>query len=101
LSHRRLDSIPKLRRSVLDYLERCYAPAIASDIAEAVEHPTTTTGRALEDLTVHRVTVRHGEGRGYGDRWNWPRGRVAGSLGAEPFRFCRTPYGVSIPVVSC
>jgi hypothetical protein len=64
-----LDSIPKLRRSVLDYLVSCVTPATTVDIAEAVEHPEQTTRRTLEDLTAHRVTVRHVSGPGKAHRW--------------------------------
>jgi hypothetical protein len=64
-----LDSIPKLRRSVLDSLESRSVPASTTEIAEAIEHPTQTTRRALEDLTAHRVTVRFPGGQGGTDRW--------------------------------
>jgi hypothetical protein len=64
-----LDSIPKLRRSVLDYLEKSAAPATTTEIAEAVEHPAQTTRRALEDLTAHHVTVRYAGGPGKADKW--------------------------------
>ena len=64
-----LDSIPKLRRSVLDHLEPCQAPATTTEIAEGVEHPAQTTRRALEDLTAHRVTIRYPGGPGKADKW--------------------------------
>jgi hypothetical protein len=63
-----LDSIPKLRGSVLDYLEPCLVPATTTDIAEGVEHPAQTTRRALEDLTAHRVTLRQAGGSGRADK---------------------------------
>ena len=65
-----LDSIPKLRRSVLDYLEAQPVLTSTTQIADAVEHPATTTRRALEDLTAHRVTLRHVGGPGKADRWD-------------------------------
>lgn len=72
-----LDSIPKLRRSVLDYLGTCLVPPSTTDVAEAVEHPQQTTRRALEDLTAHRVTLRHPGGQGKADRWQLaPRTRT-------------------------
>jgi hypothetical protein len=84
-----LDSIPKLRRSVLDFLERRATPASTTEIAEAVEHPTQTTRRTLEDLTAHRVTVRHPGGEGHADRWALSK-RTRGRLDC-----CRT-----VPVLS-
>jgi hypothetical protein len=65
-----LDSIPKLRRAVLDHLARCPTPETTTDVAEAVEHPAQTTRRALEDLTAHRVTLRLPGGPGKADRWD-------------------------------
>lgn len=64
-----LDSIPKLRRVILDYLAACVTGASTTDIAEAVEHPSRTTRRALEDLTAHRVVRRTAGGEGKADRW--------------------------------
>lgn len=64
-----LDSIPKLRRLVLDVLARQITPPNTTAIAEAVEHPTRTTRRALEDLTAHRVIRRLAGGEGKADRW--------------------------------
>jgi hypothetical protein len=64
-----LDSIPKLRRAILDYLAgRMLAPT-TTEIAEHVEHPSRTTRRALEDLTAHRVARRIAGGDGKADRW--------------------------------
>jgi hypothetical protein len=64
-----LDSIPKLRRVILDYLATSITPRSTTDIAEAVEHPSRTTRRALEDLTAHRVIHRLPEGQVKADRW--------------------------------
>jgi len=65
-----VDSVPKLRRAILDYLERCSkAIPTTTDIAEAVEHPQQTTRRALEDLAAHRVVIRTAGGAGKADRW--------------------------------
>jgi hypothetical protein len=64
-----MDSIPKLRRSVLDYLAGRHTSASTTDVAQAVEHPQQTTRRALEDLAAHRVTVRFPGGPGKADRW--------------------------------
>jgi hypothetical protein len=64
-----LDSIPKLRRAVLTWVSRCASAATTTEIAEAVDHPTRTTRRALEDLTAHGVIERIPEGPGKADEW--------------------------------
>ena len=64
-----LDSIPKLRRAVLDHLASCIGTASTTDVARAVEHPQQTTRRALEDLAAHRVVIRSPGGSGKADRW--------------------------------
>jgi hypothetical protein len=54
-----LDSIPKLRRAVIDYLGACdgmHRPTTA--VAQAVRHPSRTTRRALEDLAAHGIVTR-------------------------------------------
>jgi hypothetical protein len=61
-----LDSIPKLRREVLNVLADVPSAAIGH-IAELVQHPMQTTRRALEDLAVHHAVTR---GRcGKADHW--------------------------------
>jgi hypothetical protein len=64
-----LDSIPKLRRLILDILESRVTVANTTEIAAAVEHPSRTTRRALEDLTAHRVIRRLAGGDGKPDHW--------------------------------
>jgi len=64
-----LDSIPKLRREVLDHLAKTTGSATTTQIAEAVEHPVQTTRRALEDLAAHRALTRLAGGQGKADRW--------------------------------
>ena len=64
-----MDSIPKLRRAILDHLADCVTSATTTEVAEVVEHPAQTTRRALEDLTAHRVVVRTAGGTGRADRW--------------------------------
>jgi hypothetical protein len=66
-----LDSIPKLRRAVLDVLAGQLMPLSTTMIAEAVEHPTRTTKRELEDLTAHRVVRRFARGKGKGNADTW------------------------------
>jgi hypothetical protein len=64
-----LDSIPKLRRAVLAWLSTVDTTPTTTDVAEAVEHPTRTTRRALEDLMVHGVVTRIPGGEGKADLW--------------------------------
>jgi hypothetical protein len=64
-----LDSIPKLRLMILDVLYTRQGLASTTVIAEAVEHPSRTTRRALEDLTAHRVVRRIAGGEGRADLW--------------------------------
>ena len=64
-----LDSVPALRFAVLDALHA--ADNLDTNvIAEAVRHPSTTTRRALEDLTAHGlVDRRRGESEKDPHRW--------------------------------
>jgi hypothetical protein len=65
-----LDSVPKLRRAVIDYLADAPPNTTSTtDVAQAVGHPTRTTRRALEDLTAHKVVVRYPGGQGRADSW--------------------------------
>ena len=64
-----MDSIPKLRRAILDALTDQPTSTTTTEVAEAVEHPAQTTRRALEDLTAHGVVVRIAGGQGRADRW--------------------------------
>jgi hypothetical protein len=64
-----MDSIPKLRRAVLDCLAGSLTTMTTTDVAEAVEHPQQTTRRTLEDLTAHRVVIRTPGGSGKADHW--------------------------------
>jgi DNA-binding transcriptional ArsR family regulator len=61
-----LDSIPKLRREVLDVLAEVPSATIGQ-IAELVRHPLQTTRRALEDLAVHHAVTRDRYGKT--DHW--------------------------------
>ncbi len=65
-----LDCIPKLRRAVIRYLELKGGEAKTSVVAEAVEHPTQTTRRSLEDLAAHGVVIREAGGKGKEDLWS-------------------------------
>jgi len=73
-----LDSMPALRRSVLEDLMRRTGPASTTEVAERVRYPTTTARRALEDLAAHGIVVRQAQGNGRPDMWQtstWARGR--------------------------
>src|SRR5207248_4679944 len=50
-----LDSMPALRRSVLEELHRAEAATDTNAVAKAVRYPSSTTRRALEDLTAHEI----------------------------------------------
>ena len=72
-----LDSMPALRRTVLEALAAVDA-ATTTQIAERVGYPTTTARRALEDLAAHGIVQRQSQGQGRAGLWNvsdWTRGR--------------------------
>jgi hypothetical protein len=98
-----VDSIPKLRRAVLDYLADESQAASTTDVAGAVEHPSRTTRRALEDLVAHGVVTRipGGEGRadlwelteqtrGWLDRMTLPVSSVGERTPTNPFMYTKT-----------
>ena len=66
-----MDSIPKLRRCILDVLVHNVAVSTLSTtgIAGAIAHPARTTRRALEDLVAHGLVDRHASGKGQADFW--------------------------------
>jgi hypothetical protein len=73
-----LDSMPALRRKVLEDLLRRDMAASTTQVAEAVKHPTNTTRRALEDLDAHGIAQRIAQGSGLADLWQltaWARDR--------------------------
>ena len=61
-----MDCIPAIRRSAFDYLRKTHV-ALTPDIATAIDYPTTTVRRALEDLTAHGILQR--EKHGNTDTW--------------------------------
>ncbi len=70
------DSIPKLRRAVLEHLYAVDTPQRTNEVAEAVSHPSRTTLRALQDLDAHGVIRREVGGEGRADHWqiaDWAR----------------------------
>lgn len=71
-----LDSMPALRRTVLDALADEEEGRSTPVIAERIGYPTNTLRRTLEDLTAHGVTERQSQGKGKADLWrlsNWAR----------------------------
>ena len=71
-----LDSMPAQRLAAL----RCLlgGSATTSEIAAALDLPTTTTRRTLEDLTAHHLVKRFPAGSGTADTWElseWTRDR--------------------------
>lgn len=62
------DSIPPLRAACLDTLA-LFQTNTTKDIATAINHPTTTTRRALEELNGHGVVSRKSAGQGNSDTW--------------------------------
>jgi predicted ArsR family transcriptional regulator len=59
-----IDSIPPVRRRVLGVLSAAPGELKTSDVARALELPTTSVRRALEELHCHRVVDLHEEKRG-------------------------------------
>jgi hypothetical protein len=64
-----LDSIPKLRGAVIRYLTEASDPADTTSVGAAVDHPSRSVRRALEDLTAHGVVTRILGARGMADQW--------------------------------
>jgi hypothetical protein len=64
VEHVVIGSIPKTRRQVLDHLVRQQPEVLPTTavVGDAVGLPTTTVGRALEDLAAHRVVDRSHDG---------------------------------------
>ncbi len=82
-----MDSIPSLRRRVVELLARETLPVETKDVATGVDHPTGTTRRALEDLTAHRVVARVSVGQGKADIWHltdWGRLRYRAVMAPFP-----------------
>jgi Bifunctional DNA primase/polymerase, N-terminal/Primase C terminal 1 (PriCT-1) len=54
-----LDCVPRLRRQVVELLTE-HGETGTKDAAMKLDYPTSTTRRALEDLTAHRIVRRSG-----------------------------------------
>jgi hypothetical protein len=64
-----LDCMPKLRRSIFEYLVDHEEWSSTTEIATTVEYPTQTARRSLEDLMVHGLVLRKAGGKGKSDNW--------------------------------
>jgi hypothetical protein len=64
-----LDSVPPLRRRAYDCVCK-YSNVETTDVAIALDLPTTTTRRILEDLAAHGLVVRTSQGAGKPDLWD-------------------------------
>jgi hypothetical protein len=64
-----LDSMPQIRRRVLDVVVGEKEPIHTAEAAERLGYPTTTVRRACEDLTAHGLLTRHRGGGSKGDSW--------------------------------
>jgi DNA-binding MarR family transcriptional regulator len=76
-----LDSIPAIRRTVLEYLYPADGHVTTTEVAAALGYPTSTTRRALEDLAAHSLVKRTkpGGGEGTADLYKlteWSRKRL-------------------------
>jgi hypothetical protein len=73
-----LDCIPALRRRALEHVAASGGSESTTQVAVALDHPTVTVRRALEDLAAHKVLLRHSQGSGKADLWeltDWTRDR--------------------------
>lgn len=73
-----LDSMPAVRRAVLEAVIAAGGEPTTTTVAETIGYPTTTARRACEDLAAHGVLERRPGGQGKPDRWivtPWTRQR--------------------------
>lgn len=74
-----LDCLPPLRLRLLNELAARPEPATTSSLAVAVDTPTVTAKRTLEDLAAYRLITRISQGKGKPDLWqlaSWTRDRL-------------------------
>jgi hypothetical protein len=67
-----LDSVPAIRRAVLEDLMAHRDGVTSTEVAERLSYPTNTARRGLEDLAAHslvRRQLRAGSGSGSPDLW--------------------------------
>ena len=65
-----LDSIPEIRRDAIEVLYLSGLPVDTGSVAESLSYPTTTTRRALEDLSAYGIARCEHGGNGKADRWS-------------------------------
>ena len=64
-----LDCIPNVRRRVFDFLGNCSEQRTTTAVSLAIDYPTSTTRRTLEDLAAHGIVTRSSGGQGRADEW--------------------------------
>ena len=67
-----MDSVPPLRRAAFEYLRDHPGKAETSTVAQAINLPTNTVRRALEDLAAYHLVRRTSQGSGKADLWEAP-----------------------------
>jgi Bifunctional DNA primase/polymerase, N-terminal len=67
-----MDSVPPLRRAAFEYLRDHPGKAETSTVAQAINLPTNTVRRALEDLAAYHLVQRTSQGAGKADLWEAP-----------------------------
>jgi hypothetical protein len=75
-----LDSMPALRRRCLETLAAATDALSTSSVATAIDHPTSTVHRSLEELAAYAVASRTPQGAGRADLWaltKWARDKWA------------------------
>jgi DNA-binding transcriptional ArsR family regulator len=91
-----LDSVPALRFASLAFLE-AYGHADTNTIASAVNYPSSTTRRALEDLTAHGLVNCERQGQGKPHVWSltgFAAERLATLGGTFPEKSSNTRIGI-------
>jgi hypothetical protein len=81
-----LDSIPALRRKLIEVLLTAVGEMPTADIAKAIDYPTRTTERGLEDLTAHRIVAANRSGSGRKTAWqisHWAKENWASATSPE------------------
>lgn len=78
VAHTALTCIPSRRRAVLGYLADVGVSVETSTVAEALDLPTQTVRRDLEDLTSLRLLKREKLGEGRADLWMATEATIAG-----------------------
>lgn len=61
-----MDSLPTLRRRIIEHLAKAEVPCTVKDIAEAVHYPANTTSRQLEELMYLDLIKRNDKRQPYG-----------------------------------